>query len=85
MRVLLVDDERPAHKALANVLSARSDVEHFDSVNASWNRRRFPFHAHRPKETRSSNPMNSSLLADVNTANNFKITKTPEVLNALVL
>jgi DNA-binding LytR/AlgR family response regulator len=33
MRVLLVDDERPAHKALANVLSARSDVEHFDSVN----------------------------------------------------
>ena len=33
MRVLLVDDERLAHKALANVLSARSDVEHFDSVN----------------------------------------------------
>jgi two-component system LytT family response regulator len=33
MRVLIVDDERPAHEALANVLSARSDVEHFDSVN----------------------------------------------------
>ncbi len=33
MRVLLVDDERLAHRALANVLSARSDVEHFDSVN----------------------------------------------------
>ena len=33
MRVLLVDDECLAHKALANVLSARSDVEHFDSAN----------------------------------------------------
>lgn len=33
MRVLLVDDERPAREALANVLSARSDVEHFDSAN----------------------------------------------------
>ena len=33
MRVLLVDDERLAHTALANVLSARSDVEHFDSFN----------------------------------------------------
>ena len=32
MRVLLVDDESPAHRALANVLSARCDVEHFDSV-----------------------------------------------------
>jgi two-component system, LytTR family, response regulator len=33
MRVLIVDDERLAHAALANVLSARSDVEHFDSAN----------------------------------------------------
>ena len=33
MRVLLVDDERLARTALANVLSARSDVEHFDSFN----------------------------------------------------
>lgn len=33
MRVLLVDDERLAHTALANILSARSDVEHFDSAN----------------------------------------------------
>ena len=33
MRVLLVDDERLAHTALANVLSARSDVEHFDLFN----------------------------------------------------
>jgi two-component system LytT family response regulator len=33
MRVLIVDDERPAREALANVLSARSDVEHFDSAN----------------------------------------------------
>ena len=33
MRVLLVDDERLAHTALANVLSARCDVEHFDSFN----------------------------------------------------
>ena len=33
MRVLLVDDERLAHRALANVLSTRSDVEHFDSAN----------------------------------------------------
>jgi DNA-binding NarL/FixJ family response regulator len=33
MRVLLVDDERLALTALANVLSARSDVEHFDSAN----------------------------------------------------
>src|SRR5208282_1962791 len=32
MRVLLVDGERLAHRALANVLSARDDVEHFDSV-----------------------------------------------------
>jgi DNA-binding LytR/AlgR family response regulator len=32
MRVLLVE-ERLAHRTLANVLSARSDVEHFDSFN----------------------------------------------------
>jgi CheY-like chemotaxis protein len=33
MRVLIVDDEGPAQTALANVLSARRDVEHFDSAN----------------------------------------------------
>src|ERR1700728_4989004 len=33
MRVLIVDDERLAQTALARVLSARSDVEHFDSAN----------------------------------------------------
>ena len=33
MRVLFVEDERPAHTALANVLSARSDVEHFEMAN----------------------------------------------------
>jgi DNA-binding LytR/AlgR family response regulator len=33
MRVLLVDDERLSLAALANVLSARSDVEHFDSAS----------------------------------------------------
>jgi two-component system, LytTR family, response regulator len=33
MRVLIVDDEPLAPTALANVLSARSDVEHFDSAN----------------------------------------------------
>jgi two-component system LytT family response regulator len=33
MLVLMVDDERLAQTALANVLSARSDVEHFDSAN----------------------------------------------------
>jgi DNA-binding LytR/AlgR family response regulator len=32
MRVLIVDDERVAQTALANVLSARSDEEHFDSA-----------------------------------------------------
>ncbi len=31
--MLIVDGECPAHAALANILSARSDVEHFDSVN----------------------------------------------------
>jgi DNA-binding NarL/FixJ family response regulator len=30
---LIVDDEPLAQTALANVLSARSDVEHFDSAN----------------------------------------------------
>jgi two-component system LytT family response regulator len=33
MRVLIVDDERLAPTALANVLSQRHDVEHFDSAN----------------------------------------------------
>ena len=33
MRVLIVDDEPLARTALANILSARSDVEHFDSAN----------------------------------------------------
>ena len=33
MRVLIVDDEPVAQTALANILSARSDVEHFDSTN----------------------------------------------------
>jgi two-component system LytT family response regulator len=33
MRVLIVDDEPAAKAALANILSARSDVEHFDSAN----------------------------------------------------
>jgi DNA-binding LytR/AlgR family response regulator len=33
MRVLIVDDERLAQTALAKVLAARSDVEHFDSAN----------------------------------------------------
>src|ERR1700719_1360366 len=33
MRVLIVDDERLAQTALANILAARSDVEHFDSAN----------------------------------------------------
>jgi DNA-binding LytR/AlgR family response regulator len=33
MRVLIVDDQPLAQTALANVLSARSDVEHFDSAN----------------------------------------------------
>jgi two-component system LytT family response regulator len=33
MRVLIVDNEPPAQTALANILSARSDVEHFDSAN----------------------------------------------------
>src|SRR4029077_11707836 len=33
MRVLIVDDQPPAQTALANILSAKSDVEHFDSAN----------------------------------------------------
>ncbi len=33
MRVLIVDDQPLAQTTLANVLSARSDVEHFDSAN----------------------------------------------------
>src|ERR1700733_2419704 len=32
MRVLIVDDQPPAQTTLANILSARSDVEHFDSA-----------------------------------------------------
>jgi DNA-binding NarL/FixJ family response regulator len=33
MRVLMVDDQPVAQTALANILSARSDVEHFDLAN----------------------------------------------------
>jgi two-component system, LytTR family, response regulator len=33
MRVLIVDDQPLAQTALANILSERSDVEHFDSAN----------------------------------------------------
>ena len=33
MRVLIVDDQPLAQRALANILSARSDVEHFASAN----------------------------------------------------
>jgi two-component system, LytTR family, response regulator len=33
MRVLIVDDQPLAQAALANILSARSDVEHFDVAN----------------------------------------------------
>ena len=33
MRALIVDDQPLAQTALANILSARSDVEHFDSAN----------------------------------------------------
>jgi two-component system, LytTR family, response regulator len=33
MRVLIVDDEPLAQTALANILAARDDVEHFDSAN----------------------------------------------------
>ena len=33
MRVLIVDDQPLAQTALANILSARSDVDHFDSFN----------------------------------------------------
>jgi len=33
MRVLIVDDQPVAQTALASILSARSDVEHFDSAN----------------------------------------------------
>jgi two-component system LytT family response regulator len=33
MRVLIVDDEPLAQTALANILAARNDVEHFDSAN----------------------------------------------------
>src|SRR5215468_10810161 len=33
MRVLMVDDQPVAQTALANILAARSDVEHFDSAN----------------------------------------------------
>jgi two-component system, LytTR family, response regulator len=33
MRVLIVDDEPLSQMAVANVLAARSDVEHFDSAN----------------------------------------------------
>jgi two-component system, LytTR family, response regulator len=33
MRVLIVDDEPLAQTALANIVAARNDVEHFDSAN----------------------------------------------------
>ena len=33
MRVLIMDDQPLSQEALANILSARSDVEHFDSAN----------------------------------------------------
>src|SRR5215469_9090140 len=33
MRVLMVDDQPVAQTALANILAARDDVEHFDSAN----------------------------------------------------
>ena len=33
MRVLIVDDQPVSQTALVNILSARSDVEHFDSAN----------------------------------------------------
>jgi DNA-binding NarL/FixJ family response regulator len=33
MRVVIVDDQPLAQTALPNILSARSDVEHFDSAN----------------------------------------------------
>ena len=35
MRVLIVDEERLAQTALANILLARSDVEHLDSANGA--------------------------------------------------
>ena len=35
MRVLIVDDQPLSHTALKSILSARSDVEHFDSANDS--------------------------------------------------
>src|SRR5215813_970068 len=35
MRVLIVDDQPVAQTALVNILSARSDVEHFDSANVA--------------------------------------------------
>jgi hypothetical protein len=35
MRTSIVDDEPLAKTDLANILSARSDVEHFDSSNLS--------------------------------------------------
>jgi two-component system LytT family response regulator len=33
MRVLIVDDQRRSQEALANIVSARRDVQHFDSAN----------------------------------------------------
>lgn len=36
MRVLIVDDEPIAQAALANILSARGDVEHFDSADDAF-------------------------------------------------
>ena len=37
MRVLIVEDQPLPQTALANVLSARSDVEHFDSFSDAIN------------------------------------------------
>jgi DNA-binding LytR/AlgR family response regulator len=47
MRVLIVDDERRSLMALASVLSARTDVEHFDSAHdASAMREKLAAHAY---------------------------------------
>jgi CheY-like chemotaxis protein len=35
MRVLIVDDEPLPQTALVNILSARNDMEHFDSANGA--------------------------------------------------
>jgi two-component system LytT family response regulator len=40
MRVLIVDDQPLAQTALANIVSARSDVEHFDSASGVFEARK---------------------------------------------